>query len=136
MNFSKQNLIITSLVSIILLSGCQCWYIEFKVFATGKMILINSESIIAPQVITLSTFDNYGNGCPPSSTTITNVEFYNGANKLGTGTKSGTQFRFNWNIVAGQDGIAATGISEVAVTAVDQTGTRSETALTFSVQAP
>ena len=136
MKFSKRLAIPLMALCIVLLSGCQCWFEEFTVFASGETGPINSGEVIAPRVIELFTFDSYGNGCPPSSTTITRVEFYNGANKLGVGTKSVNVFTFDWNITPGKDGIAMTGISEVVLTAVDQTGTRSTALLKFSVQAP
>lgn len=135
MKFSKRFAIPLAALWIVLLSGCQCWFDEFRVLANSKTASINSEAVLTPQVITLFTFGSYGNGCPPSSTTITRVEFYNGANKLGVGTKSVNVFTFDWNITPGKDGIAATGISEVVLTAVDQTGTRSTALLKFSVQA-
>ncbi len=136
MKFSKRLAISLAALLIVSLSGCQCWIEEFRVFAIGTTGRIDNGGIITPRVIELSTFGSYGNGCPPSSTTITSVEFYNGANKLGSGTKSVNTFRFDWNITPGKDGIAATGISEVVLTAVDQTGTRSTGLLNFSVQAP
>ncbi|NJK44413.1 MAG: hypothetical protein HC933_09140 [Pleurocapsa sp. SU_196_0] len=140
MNNSRRGIaqIITLLLALNLfvLTSCSCWNSSFDVSATNSTGIVQAGQTIPPQTIMLFAPATYGNGCPPASNTVTSVDFYNGTNKLGTGTKGVNTFSFQWNITAGKDGIAATGVSEVVLTAVDPSGYRSPIPFKFSVQAP
>jgi hypothetical protein len=119
-----------------LFSGCVCVVTNFTVTANGGSGRVLNGQTIAPQKVTLVVPTVYGNGCAEASNTVTSVEFFNGTNRLGVGTKSVNTFTFDWNIVAGQDGVATAGVTQVSLTAIDQTGTRSTPELKFSVQVP
>ena len=131
-----QRPVLMGLLSLLILTGCNCWSASFDVTGITSAGAVQENQTITAQKITLVAPDFYGNGCPPSSNTITSIDFYNGSIKIGSGTKSINKFSFDWSIAAGLDGIAITGLSEVVITAVDQNGFRSPLALKFKVNVP
>jgi hypothetical protein len=124
------------LISLLVLTGCNCWFAGFEVTGLTTTGAIQENQTISAQKLTLIAPDFYGNGCPPSSNTVTSVDFYNGSVKIGSGTKDINKFSFDWTITPGQDGVAVSGVSEIVITAVDQTGFRSPQALKFKVNIP
>jgi hypothetical protein len=121
----------------IALTGCQCWYQGFDVRATAASGgLVQFDQRLEVQRLVLYAPDFYGNGCPAESNPVTSVDFYNGAVKIGSGTKDVNTFVLEWNLTPGRDGIAATGVTRVRLTAVDQRGYRSAQALEFDVFVP
>jgi hypothetical protein len=133
----KKSILQTVFVSagMISLIGCTCYYGGFEVKASASTGLLTADQVIKPQKITLIAPDFYGNGCPPSSNAVTSVDFYNGSIKIGKGTKDVNTFTLIWDVTPGKDGVADLGITEVTLTAVDQTGYRSPQSLKFKISA-